>query len=64
MVEVHNVRSLVESPRLAHSQKPAEVRDRIVEMLGDIPRIELFAREKSDGWDVFGDEVDGSITLG
>ena len=46
-----------------HSQKPDEVRKRIVELMGDLPRIELFAREKTEGWDVFGNEVEGSIKL-
>ena len=31
--------------------------------MGDIPRIELFAREKNKGWDVWGNEVDSTITL-
>lgn len=39
-----------------HSRKPAIVRDKIVELLGDRPRIELFARERVPGWDGFGDE--------
>jgi N6-adenosine-specific RNA methylase IME4 len=33
------------------------VRDRIVELCGDIPRIELFARENAEGWDSWGDEL-------
>ena len=40
-----------------HSQKPDIVRDKIVELCGDLPRIELFAREKVDGWDSWGDEL-------
>ena len=40
-----------------HSRKPDCVRDRIVELMGDLPRIELFARQKTPGWDVFGNEV-------
>ncbi len=51
------VRSVVLSPRKNHSQKPAEVRDKIVELMGDVPRIELFARERVDGWDAWGNEV-------
>ena len=31
--------------------------------MGDQPRIELFAREKSPGWDVWGNEVDSDIEL-
>ena len=40
-----------------HSRKPDCVRDRIVELMGDLPRIELFARQKTPGWDVFGNEI-------
>lgn len=55
-----NTRSLsqiVESPIRNHSQKPDEVRDKIVELCGDIPRIELFARQHCEGWDCWGNEV-------
>ena len=51
------VRQIVMSQRQGHSVKPLEVRDRIVQLFGDIPRIELFARQKIDGWDCWGDEV-------
>lgn len=44
---------------MAHSKKPDEIRQRIVELCGDVPRIELFARETADGWDCLGDEIDG-----
>jgi N6-adenosine-specific RNA methylase IME4 len=40
-----------------HSRKPAIFRDLIVELLGDRPRIELFAREAADGWDRHGFEA-------
>ena len=40
-----------------HSKKPNEVRKRIVELFGDLPRIELFARKYADGWDCWGNEV-------
>ena len=45
------VGQLVFSPLRRHSQKPAEVRDKIVELMGDLPRIELFAREAAPGWE-------------
>ena len=51
------VHSIVFSPIRQHSRKPDEVRDRIVMLFGDLPRIELFAREKVEGWDVWGLEV-------
>ena len=45
------------APRGAHSSKPPEARDRIVRLMGDVPRIELFARERAAGWDAFGDQL-------
>ncbi len=48
---------VVLAPRGGHSQKPAVFRENIVELLGDVARIELFARERVDGWDVWGNEV-------
>ena len=32
-------------------------------MTGLVPRIELFAREKVEGWDVWGNEVESDIEL-
>nr|WP_326185395.1 MT-A70 family methyltransferase [uncultured Oscillibacter sp.] len=56
-VRDHGVHQIVEAPFLEHSRKPAEVRERIVRLLGDVPRIELFARERVPGWDAWGNEV-------
>lgn len=54
------VHSVILSPIQQHSRKPAEARDRIVELMGDLPRIELFAREAAPGWDSWGNEVPAS----
>lgn len=40
-----------------HSKKPNIVRERIVELCGDLPRIELFARQPAEGWDSWGNEL-------
>jgi len=40
-----------------HSQKPSIVREKIVQLCGDISRVELFARERADGWDAWGNEI-------
>ena len=45
-----------------HSAKPAEVRA-IIEKITEGPRIELFARENTDGWDVWGNEVECTADL-
>ena len=52
-----SVRQLIMSKQREHSRKPDEARDRIVELLGDLPRIELFARQRFEGWDAWGNEV-------
>ena len=46
-----------------HSKKPQEARDRIVQLMGDVPRIELFARSRAEGWDAWGNEVDSDISM-
>jgi N6-adenosine-specific RNA methylase IME4 len=40
-----------------HSAKPDEFRKRICVLCGNLPRIELFARERVEGWDAWGNEV-------
>lgn len=59
----NKVSSIIMSEKREHSRKPDEVRNKILELVGDRPRIELFARHKTDGWDVWGNEVDCNIQL-
>jgi N6-adenosine-specific RNA methylase IME4 len=53
----HNISSVVESPVMEHSKKPDIIRGHIVSLFGDLPRIELFARQNVLGWDAWGNEV-------
>lgn len=55
--KANNIQQLVCAERQAHSKKPDEVRQRIKALFGDIPCIELFARQQADGWDCWGNEV-------
>ena len=41
-----------------HIRKPDAIREEIVRLCGDVPRIELFARSSAPGWDVWGNEVE------
>mgnify|MGYP002702506494 FL=1 len=59
MIRAHNVHQIIEAPIEKHSKKPDETRRRIVQLVGDVPRIELFARDRADGWDAWGDECHG-----
>jgi N6-adenosine-specific RNA methylase IME4 len=58
-----NVRQLIVAPRGKHSSKPHTARERIEAIYGDVPRIELFARERTPGWDAFGNEVESDVSL-
>ena len=51
------VKQLVISERREHSRKPDRIRNDIVELCGDVSRIELFARQKVEGWDSYGNEI-------
>ena len=57
-----DVKQVILSHVERHSQKPEEARRRIEALMGDVPRIELFARASPPGWDVWGNEVEGSAS--
>lgn len=63
LVISNKISSVIIHNRTKHSEKPSIVRDKIVELFGDIPRVELFARTKTKGWDVWGNEVKSNIKL-
>jgi N6-adenosine-specific RNA methylase IME4 len=58
-----SVRSVTYALAQRHSQKPLVIHEKIVELMGDVPRLELFARQQCSGWDVWGNEVEGSVDL-
>ena len=49
--------SCIISERREHSRKPDEARKRIEQLVGNVPKIELFARQTAEGWDCWGNEV-------
>lgn len=51
------IRQLIVANREEHSKKPDIIKEKIVGLYGNLPRIELFARQKTEGWDVWGNEV-------
>lgn len=63
---IRNARQWCDAPeviiaeRTAHSRKPPEVRDRIAAMHPTQRKIELFARDRVDGWDGWGKEYPGA----
>lgn len=58
-----SVHQVISTPIEEHSKKPQETRDRIVQLVGDLPRVELFARQKHQGWHSWGNEVENDIQL-
>lgn len=59
----NNIRQFISEKSGKHSAKPLEVRRRIEEMFPTHNKIELFAREKTEGWDVWGNEVESDINI-
>jgi N6-adenosine-specific RNA methylase IME4 len=53
-----NVKQFLSEMRGRHSAKPKEIRDRIAAMFPEQKKIELFARERVNGWDAWGNEVE------
>lgn len=52
------VPQVILAPRTGkHSQKPQEVHSHILDLYGDRPRIELFARQHTEGWAAWGNEI-------
>lgn len=57
--------TVIHAPRRKHSQKPEEMR-KLIEKVSDregFNKIELFAREEHEGWDVWGNELYNQIEL-
>lgn len=56
-----NIHQFIIAPIQEHSKKPDEARDKIVALMGNVPRVELFARQTTPGWDVWGNEVESTV---
>lgn len=54
--------NILKTMKREHSRKPDEMYE-IIERCSPGPYLEMFARHKRDGWDVFGDQVENSIQL-
>lgn len=52
-----NISQIVISKRRQHSRKPDIIRNKIIKLIGNKPKIELFARQRTEGWDVWGNEI-------
>lgn len=57
MVKQHNIHQIIMDKIEKHSKKPDITREKIIELLGELPRIELFARQEVNGWDCWGNEA-------
>lgn len=61
--QANDVHQVIISRIEAHSKKPDIARRRIEALMGDVPRVELFARQEAPGWDVWGHEVYNSFDM-
>jgi len=62
-VATRSERNLLISPVREHSQKPDEAYGKVERLYPGKKYVELFARRRRDGWDAFGNQVQGSIDL-
>lgn len=51
------VDQLIFAPRTTHSEKPLESYQRMKDLYGDLPSVEIFSRRAIPGWDRFGNEA-------
>ena len=52
-----NIHQFISEKRREHSRKPDEVRDRITQMFPTQNKLEMFARTTTEGWNVYGNEI-------
>ena len=58
-----SVKRLIVAPRGRHSEKPVQAYEGIERLFGNVTRLEMFARRQREGWDVFGNQVQNSISM-
>ena len=46
-----------------HSAKPGVFRKRCLQLMGNVPRLEMFARVNVAGWSAYGNECEDSINI-
>lgn len=56
-IMIENAHQTIFEPKGEHSEKPSIIRTQLVELFGDVPRIEIFSRQAVEGWDSFGNQV-------
>jgi len=61
LLRCRSVPQLLTAKTRGHSTKPKEARERIELMFPKANKLELFARKKSPGWDVWGNEVESDV---
>jgi len=57
------IRSVIKAKAEDHSKKPDVFAEEIIKLCGDLPRVELFARDNKSGWDSFGNEIGNTISI-
>jgi N6-adenosine-specific RNA methylase IME4 len=55
-----SVSSVIEAPRGYHSTKPEQIQDAIEALVGDVHKVELFARRHRAGWLCLGNQIDAA----
>lgn len=56
--QAQGVPQVLHAPLREHSRKPDEIVTRIERLVGDVPKVELFARQRRPGWATWGNETE------
>lgn len=57
------IKTLIQEKPLKHSKKPVKMYELIETFCGEVPKIELFARNKRDGWHSWGNEIESDVHI-
>jgi len=59
----YRISSVFKEKRGKHSKKPQAIKDHICAWTGNALKLEMFAREKSPMWDIWGNELENDVDL-
>ena len=57
------ISSVIRERRSGHSKKPVYVRDMIARWYPNADKLEMFARDAGENWDIWGDQVESTIRI-
>lgn len=63
LIKDHSINQIIDACLMEHSRKPDEYLELVEHLTGDVPRFEMFARRRRDGWKVLGNQLESDYLL-